>query len=234
MWLIAEYQPTALFSLKPAWATSSGGKSLLLPTPFAIKMALLDAVCRADGVRVGEKVWSSLSNLHMALRGPERIVVNNTFTRVLKPMRSDADDSSGAYQRTIGFREYVYFEGSMGIGLGFEDSGLLDRLMTALLQVNYFGKRGSFVQLLSPPEPVDVLPNGFLAIEENIVGAFQVNGILHQLDDTGPMLTFDQVNIYSDKNIRLGKERVLKHVILPYRLVRSSKAYTYYERIDIQ
>jgi len=79
-----------------------------------------------------------------------------------------------------------------------------------------------------------VLPNGFLAIEENIAGAFQLNGILHQLDDTGPTLTFDQVDIYSDKNIRLGKERVLKPVILPYRLVRSTKAYTYYERIDIQ
>ena len=46
MWLIAEYQPVSLFSLKNSLATSSGGKSLLVPTPYAFKMALLDAACR--------------------------------------------------------------------------------------------------------------------------------------------------------------------------------------------
>ncbi len=46
MWLIATYQPTSLFSLRPANATTSGGKTLLTPTPFALKMALLDAAIR--------------------------------------------------------------------------------------------------------------------------------------------------------------------------------------------
>jgi hypothetical protein len=45
-------------------------------------------------------------------------------------------------------------------------------------------------------------------------------------------LTFDHANIYSGKGIKLGKERILHHVVLPYRLVRSSKSYSYYERID--
>ena len=41
-WLILHYQPT-VFSLKPARATSTVGKTLLVPTPYAVKMALLDA-----------------------------------------------------------------------------------------------------------------------------------------------------------------------------------------------
>jgi len=46
------------------------------------------------------------------------------------------------------------------------------------------------------------------------------------------LLTFDYVNIYSSKAVRLGKERVLHHIVLPYRLVRSSKSYSLYERLD--
>jgi hypothetical protein len=52
------------------------------------------------------------------------------------------------------------------------------------------------------------------------------------LDDCGPDLTFDKADIYSDKKIKLGKERILRSVSLPYRLVRSSRAYGLYQRID--
>ncbi len=46
MWLTSEYVATALSSLKASSATSSGGKALLAPTPYALKMALLDVACR--------------------------------------------------------------------------------------------------------------------------------------------------------------------------------------------
>ena len=232
MWLVAEYQPTVMFSLKPAWATSSGGKSLLLPTPYAIKMALLDAICRTQGANEGEEMWPAIRDLIVALRGPDRIVVNNTFTRILKPRRGDASSDRGAYQRTIGFREYVYHAGPIGIGLRFEDANTTGALTNGLLQINSLGKRGGFVQLLAPPQILDTLPGGFLTVEDNNSGAFQIDGIMHELDDTGPTVTFEQVNVFTDKSIKLGKERVLRRVILPYRLVRSSKAYTYYQRID--
>jgi len=233
MWLVAEYQPTALFSLKPAWATSSGGKSLLLPTPYAIKMALLDGLCRVKGVSVAEELWPAIRDLVIAIHGPDRIVANNTFTRILKPMRSDAGGNGDAYQRTIGFREYVYLAGPIGIGLRFEDENLIAMLTEGLLQISYLGKRGSFVQLVAPPRTLDDLPDGFFAIVDDESGTFRIEGILHELDDTGREATFEKVNIFSGKSIRLGKERVLRHVTLPYRLVCSSKAYTYYERIDV-
>ena len=58
MWMVARYAPTALFSLKPAAATSSGGKTLICPTPFSIKMALLDAALSRtrDGAAGREKL----------------------------------------------------------------------------------------------------------------------------------------------------------------------------------
>ena len=38
----------------------------------------------------------------------------------------------------------------------------------------------------------------------------------------------------SGKRITLGKERVLRHVVLPYRLVSSSKGFSYYECIGAE
>jgi len=234
MWLIAEYQPTALFSLKPAWATSSGGKSLLVPTPYAVKMALLDAACRTTGVAVARETWPWLRDLTVALRPPERMVVTNLFARILKPRRTSAKPGTphtGPLGKTIAFREYVYFDGPLGIALEGE---IDDRshLEDWLLQVNYLGKRGGFVQLLGPPRPAETLPSGFIVVDGDPTRPFLADGIIQQLDDCDASLTFEKADIYSGKHIRLGKERVLHHIVLPYRLVRSSKGFSYYERIS--
>lgn len=232
-WLIAEYQPTALFSLKPAWATSSGGKSLLVPTPYAIKMALLDVACRTAGVATAQEAWPWLRDLTVALRPPRRVVVTNLFTRILKPRRNPAKPGTphaGPLGKTIAFREYVHFDGLLGIALGGE-IGDKSRLEDWLLQVNYLGKRGGFVQLLSLPTLAETLPPGFIVVDGDPTRPFRADGIIQQLDDCDASLTFEKADIYSGKRIKLGKERILRHVVLPYRLVSSSKSFSYYERI---
>ena len=236
MWIVAEYQPVALFSLKHALATSSGGKSLLVPTPFSLKMALLDAACKVWGVRRAEEVWPTLRDLPVALRLPRRAVVTNLFAKILKPRRNPAKPGTahaGPLGKTIAFREYVWSEGNLGIALEVKEQDQLLEASELLWQINYLGKRGGFVQLLGAPRTMRDLPEPFLPvnpIEEPTV--FDSRGLLQMLDDCAPTMTFEHANIYSSKNIRLGKERVLRHVVLPYRLVRSSKSYTLYERID--
>jgi len=44
------YKPTALFSLKDSNATNSGAKSLFMPSPYSIKMAILNQAITLDGV----------------------------------------------------------------------------------------------------------------------------------------------------------------------------------------
>jgi hypothetical protein len=236
MWLIAEYQPVGLFSLKHALATSSGGKSLLVPTPYAIKMALLDAACRLWGVSRAKAIWPTLRDLPVALRPPERVVVTNLFAKILKPRRSPArpgTQHAGPLGKTIAFREYVWSEGDMGIALELVDKGRVSGLTELLLQINYLGKRGGFVQLLRPPETLDDLPTGLVRLNPTgTQGAFDSRGLLQMLDDCGPKMTFEHADIYSGKRVALGKERVLHHVVLPYHLVRSSKSYSLYERIE--
>jgi len=236
MWLIAEYRPVGLFSLKHALATSSGGKSLLVPTPFALKMALLDAAFRLLGIAQTKAIWPTLRDLSVALRPPERIVVTNLFTRVLKPRRNPAKPGTphaGPLGKTIAFREYVWSEGGLGIALKMVEDDQLASVTELLLQINYLGKRGGFVQLLHPPKTADDLPMGYVRLNPvDNQTAFDSRGLLQMLDDCGPKMTFEHADIYNSKRITLGKERILHHVVLPYRLVRSSKSYSFYERID--
>jgi hypothetical protein len=210
MWLIAEYQPVGLFSLKSALATSSGGKSLLLPTPYAVKMALLDAACRLWGVAVAEVVWPTLRDLPVALRLPECVVVTNLFTRILKPRRSaprPGTQHAGPLGKTIAFREYVWASGNLGIALGLEDGDRTTELIALLLQINYLGKRGGFVQLDGPPALTAELPGRYMLVNGPPANQFYAGGLMQVLDDCDASLTFEKANIYSGKNVKLGKER---------------------------
>jgi len=233
MWLIDEYEATALFSLKPATATASGGKTLIVPTPFAIKMALLDVICRLEGRPTAEQVWESwLAGLRVALRPAQAVVVNNTFIKILKPRRNPAEPGSqnaGYFQQTITYREYAQLVGPFAIGLEVDDEDTAGWLARWLLNVNYLGKRGSFIQLRKEPDLIAELPDDFVIVDGQI-DRMPLDALLTQLDDVGEGMTFAHADIYSGKPIRLGVQRVLHHVALPYRLVSSSRGYSYYRR----
>lgn len=95
MWTIATYTPAALFSLRPAAATSSGGKTLICPTPFAVKMALLDAALRTRGLIEGQRLWPFIRDLRLQVALPEYLSVINTFTKIVRPKKSGPSDDTG-------------------------------------------------------------------------------------------------------------------------------------------
>lgn len=237
MWTIAKYQPTTFFSLRSYTATSSGGKSLIVPTPFAIKMALLDAAIRTQGIVRGRALFPHLRDMRIAVRLPRYILVNKTLARILrlKEIKTTADKKEAAmaeaiadlqwpFQRTICFREYVQFGGPLI--LAFQGMSLQE-LEPLLTQVNYLGKRGGFFQLIAIPKEVEEI-EGFTILTEGVNRAFPM-GTLQMVDDCGPQLTFEQVDVYSSKCIKPGQDRVFHHIVLPHRPVRSSRGFTLYE-----
>lgn len=236
MWVAAEYEATSLFSLKSPMATSSGAKSLLVPTPFAVKMALLDCVCRTEGAEAGRAAWEWLRSLRMAIRPARYAVVSNVFAKILKPRRGEPAEGSadqGPYQRTIAYREYVQLVGPLGIALGGDGGqGFTDSLVRWMAGISYLGKRGSFVQVCGVPSTEETLPTGFVEVRHGLAEEFPLQGVLQMLDECDPKLTFDHVSIYSEKALRRGKDRLFCHTVLPYRVLSSSRGYTAYERID--
>ena len=82
-------------------------------------------------------------------------------------------------------------------------------------------------------EKVDELDEEFTHLSFAQETPFQVNGLLQVLDDFGPKMTFEHANVFSGKSISVGKEngRIIIPVIFPYKMVRSSRGFTLYERV---
>ncbi len=238
-WVVAWYQPVSLFSLKLGEATSTGGKSLLIPAPFAIRMALLDAAIRVWGVASGPQAFAAIKALRLALAPPRWVAVTGLFGRILKPERSP-EERDRAMQPTIAFREYVHLGGPLGLALG-GDPAHLEKVSPLLPHISYLGKRGSFFQLLAPPEMLETAedrpPDGFVALvawdrrEGGSAPPPFPLGHVQRLDDWGPDLTFEKANVYTAEEIQVGRERVRIDVVLPYRLVQAGRGFTVYERV---
>jgi hypothetical protein len=234
MWLIARYEMVSLFSLKLSSATASGGKTLLAPTPYAMKMALVDCACRILGINEARRHWPLICNLRVALHPAKQVVVSNLFQRVLRPRRNPAstgDPDTGPFQRTIGYREYAQLIGPLEIGLGWEGEEPVSWLNDLLMNLNYLGKRGSFIQLLEPPSLETDIPVGFIELTRE-QHSFLANGTLQLLDDCAHDLPFEKIDIYSGIRLKTGIDRIVRSIVLPYRMARSSKSFTLYERLE--
>lgn len=245
MWIMARYLPIAPLSLKSAHSTSSGGKTLLAPTPYALKMALLDVAIRCYGVSEGERLFPFLRDLLIAVDLPLDLVVMKGFSKIRRPLeikdkkvkeekeREAQEKKHWPMQPTIAYREYVTYRDPLTLAFTSTDEERLSAVLPVLLpMVNYVGKRGGFIQWLETAQVRDV-PD-FVELTATAQTAFHMKGILQILDDCGANLTFAQVNIYSNARVGLNKDRLLRHVVLPYRLRRSSRSYSWYQRIGKQ
>lgn len=240
MWLVARYLPVSLFSLKSASATASGGKTLLVPTPYAIKMALVDAAIRTRGLAEGERLFPLLRDLSIWLEAPHDLIVAKGFGKIQRLLKdkSNVEKASIAQemgrwpmQPTIAYREYVYYRDAFQLAFATSNgTDIPPEVSPLLLSINYLGKRGGFVQIMEQPCLVEQLPsNHFIHLTPPTIEAFRMDGTLQMLDDCDKTLTFSRANVYNAERITPGKERILRHVVLPYRVLRSSRSYSWYQ-----
>lgn len=236
-WLVATYYPVSLFSLKHGEATSTGGKTLLVPTPFAVRTALVDAAIRVFGADRGPTAFEHVRALRLALRPPRWAAVSGLFAKILKPERDPA--RGRPMQSTIAFREYVHLQGELSLAFGGPDEAL--RFVEPLMpHVTYFGKRGSLFQLARRPHTVETggdPPAGFVLLvgrppAEGAPAAPPPSrftlGIIQRVDDWGETLTFERLNAFSDAPVRMGRDRVRFDVVLPYQVTLAGRGFTVY------
>lgn len=238
MWHIATYKPVSLFSLRPANATTAGGKTLVTPTPYALKMALLSAVIDRYGVAVGEAVFEdTLRVLPVAADLPPALLVISTFQRILRPKSLTDPLGTGldaVWQSNIAYREYVHFGGALRLAVEVEDDPHNLPWGQLFAQINYLGKRGSFVQFTNYQQ-TEYLPSTFDRLNASDEPV-ELRGLLQLLDDCGPEVTFKQVNVYSSGSgttlkINQPNGRLLNTVTLPYQMTTTTRGFTLYERI---
>ena len=234
-WLTVSYQPVSLFSLKRSDATSMAARSNLVPTPYAIKMALLKVLLEGEGIAhstnfdawiKGEFAW--IRDLQIFLQPPQRLVVNRNGYKLRyydqaadkANKKADKDKPTLEIQDGFVFREWVHLEGNLQICCG--PTSQLNELEKLLTQINYFGKRGCFFQYL--PEATERTPNP--QFQPSLSQSFTVQ----PMDDLGANTTFNKINPFSTTKAQLDKDRMIQPGFLPLELIASSARYDLYQR----
>lgn len=230
-WLIAEYEPTALFSLKVSLATSSVGRTLVIPTPYAIKMAVVDAGFRAGlGKNECDDLLRALAATEVRIAPPPSAVVTHTFIKVRQESRKG--DPLRPYGSTIAYREVAHLSGATlwAFDLAENDEQFATCLTTLLPYISYVGKRGSFIRLLrlwrlatldiyftqpvpsqgswSPPPRAHVVP----------------------LDDFGPEADLETLSSFNKSRPKRERHRRFVNTIVPAGIVRTGPGFTEYSR----
>lgn len=217
-----KYLPTSLFSLKDSNSTNSGAKSLFLPSPYSIKMAILNQAITIGG-DLGE--LENKKSLHFGFVRDAKIsfyieagsffAVNNSFVKILKPARD-----GGGFGQTVAFREYLYLSNPLEIIFEVGSNEQMLYLKKYLHKVNYLGKRGGFFQFV---EYIDV-PNEANVYEFDAKSV--LSGIMQEYDDFDGNSTFENANTFSNANAK----RVKKILVLPIQLNNSSKSFSIYQK----
>jgi hypothetical protein len=226
MWLLTTYRHTSLFSLRSSLSTSSGGRTNLVPSMYAVKMAILDAAFRMG--MDGRTIFDWVRDLEIRFQPPAQAVVNNSFIKILSEPK---DKKNGpAFISTVGYREFVAYEGELVVAVRLDVLGDTERELVGklLLHIHYFGKRGSFVQAVGQEVVKKLDPSfSYLVGEQTNMSA---SVLMQYLDDMGEKATFESVSSFDNAGARLGKDRVIKSVFLPYQMRTSSRGYTWYQR----
>jgi hypothetical protein len=229
-WLIFVYSPASLFSLKASWATSTAGKTLLTPTPYAVKMAFVDAALRCKLIADPDSFVRSLAKASLRIGLPRHACVTETIQRVRQETHDSdrkQDPELPPYRPNVAFREMVHYQGELRFAF---DRGTCSADLTQTLQrvapaINYVGKRGSFIQYMESVEQSGLDPSFTSPLNEDADPAL---GHRASLDDFGPKASFDALNSFSTTGIRRGSDRIFIDTLVPLGIRNVGPGFTHY------
>lgn len=228
-WLVIEYRPTSLFSLKTSQATSSVGVTLVIPTPYAIKMAFVDAAFRT-GVSEDdcERLLRSFVKVDVRIAPTNAAVVTNTFVKVRQESRDG--DPLRPYGSNIAYRELVYLDGTWlwAFDLAGCDDLAASRVVRLAPHVNYVGKRGSFVQFAKSFRLVDLGTRFTLPLRSDSPHALPARAHVRQLDDFGPEADLQTLSSFTNLKPKRDKHRKFVETIIPVGLVNTGPGFSEY------
>lgn len=231
-WLVFRYAPIALFSLKHSRATSTVGKTLLTPTPYAVKMAFLDAALRHGLTGDPRALVRWLARVSLRIGVPQHACVTGTIQSIRKEIREverRRNPGLPPYRGSIAMREFAHFLGT--ISLAFDLKTCPPELIALLLQaapaINYLGKRGSFIQYLSGARRTDLDPT-FVRPVDGSDARPRVGGHRVALDDFGQKASFEALNSFAPTEVRRGIDRRFIEAIVPLKVYNAGPGFVHY------
>lgn len=232
-WLVVEYQPTALFSLKLSSATSSVGKTLILPTPYSIKMALVDAAFRARP-RLSDEDCSdftrSLVEVDVRIAPSEAAAVTHTFVKIRQESRDD--DPLVPYIASIAYREVLHHHGHWlwAFDLLRGDDTLAERLVRLAPHIGYIGKRGSFVQFCGLSRATELNEQFTQPIQNDNPWSPPPRAHVVLLDDLGPEADLATLSSFTAQSPKRDRHRKFVETIIPMGLVNTGPGFSEYRK----
>lgn len=113
-WIWAELHFASLFSyrmpnLSPGYALISP-----IPSPAALRLALVDAAIKSTGrVEYGKEVFDLIKPARLEMEPPEGVAVLKVFIKRLKPSKPPKT----GFEESFGVREYCHFQGPLKVYL---------------------------------------------------------------------------------------------------------------------
>ena len=230
-WLIFRYSPVTLFSLKMSRATSTAGKTLLIPTPYSVKMAFVDAGLRHQLVADPERFIRELSKTPLRIGVPQHACVTGTIQSVRQEVRDverKKNPNLPLYRASIAMREFVHYSGRLSLAFKIDggETDFTEALMRIGPAINYFGKRGSFFQYRETEWLAD-LDITFSEPDGSAAGP-PGWGHIATLDDFGPKASFSALNSFSPIAIQAGVHRKFVETMIPLGVHNSGPGFVHY------
>lgn len=211
----AEIEFASFFSYRVPDFSSQYALSSLLPSPLAVKLALVSTAIQYRGKKFGEEVFEIVKNkeIHFKLEG--KVVVNNFLIKRLK-----AKKEGEGLDRTFGIRGYVFFEKPIEIWINIENNE--EDILDVIKRLRYLGTSDSVCSVKVEEEK---MPQNLIVAKKKL-DTNLLNSIVIPTKDLTNKSKFEEIDIYNKKKKpRLDK----KYFQIPIKQIQQSGSYIIYE-----
>ncbi|WP_202319127.1 CRISPR-associated protein Cas5 [Archaeoglobus neptunius] len=214
-WIKLTLHFPSFFSYRIPDYSSQYALSVPLPSPSAIKLAVIATAIRATGnVAEGERVFYAVRDADVRIILPEQIAINSFLIKRLKKrgIKTKADKEEyekgllPAFESTFGVREYVFFPDDVNLFIGCEG---IDIIIKYFGMLRYLGSGDSIlyvksVELTKEPPESAIKP---ITDEEFAETISDESCVVYPVKDISKKAKFEQINPYSGKSSRNVFER---------------------------
>ncbi len=230
VWLKAEFEFPSAFSYRQPDASAQFAIGAPIPSPAAIKLALVDTAIRWSGsVREGKEVFEWLKTCQVHPIPPEQIVRFRVFLKRLKPRESELLESTG-------IRDYFLFDGRLTIFLQVPREKI-DEAKKLLQKVRRLGTSDSLCWCCNVCEvnendlPKNLLPRRLDSLDDNFLRQTLTQGfIVVRLSDLTEKSEFDGFNPFGEKAKKAHLHKA--SYLLPLRMERYGETWAVLKRSE--